>query len=68
MSEGVIDFVQPYEKGKIHSEVFTMSDQMVKVLIDQIKYVADEIMNLTFWDSVCDNKECEYCRLRQIAF
>lgn len=68
MKEGVIDFVEPDEKDQFHSEVFTISEDMEKVLIDQIKYVADEIMNLSFWDFKCDDKECEYCKLRNMAF
>lgn len=68
MTEGVIDFVEPDEKNQFHSETFTISDADEKVLIDQVKYVANEIMNLSFWNSRCDDKECEYCKLREIAF
>ncbi len=68
MKEGVIDFVEPDEKDKFHSETFIISEADEKVLVDQIKYVAGEITNLSFWDLRCDDKECEYCKLREIAF
>lgn len=68
MKEGVIDFVEPDEKDLFHSEVFAISEDMKKALIDQVKYVANEILSLTFWDTFCENKDCEYCKLRRMAF
>lgn len=68
MKEGVIDFVEPDEKDQFKSETFIISETEVKVLTDQIKYVANEILSLSFWDTKCDDKDCEYCKLREMSF
>ena len=68
MSEGVIDFVEPDSKGNFKSEVFQITQKEVKDLTDLIKDVADQIINLKFWDKKCDKKDCEYCKLAQITF
>lgn len=67
MQGGVIDFIEPDEKGRFRSEYFEISDQEVKVLEDQIKFVSNEIRNLDFWDRFCDDEECEYCELRRLT-
>jgi len=67
MKEGVIDFVEPDDKGKFHSEVFSISEAQVKELEGTIKFVARQIMNLEFWDSRCDDKNCPYCLLREMT-
>ncbi len=67
MQSGVIDFIEPDEKGQFKSELFTISDQEVKVLEDQIKLISEEIRNLDFWDQFCDDDECEYCELRRMT-
>lgn len=68
MSEGVIDFVEPDERGIFHSEVFAITEGNIKELEDQIKFVADQIINLKFWDQYCDKKDCEYCNLAKMVF
>lgn len=67
MVAGVIDFVEPDDRNRYKSEVFEISEQEVKVLEDQIKLVAKEIINLEFWDRFCETPECEYCQLRRLA-
>jgi DNA helicase-2/ATP-dependent DNA helicase PcrA len=64
MRTGVIDFVEPTEKGEYKREVFTIGDEEVMALEAQIKQVTDEILNLSFWDKRCGDKECLYCELR----
>jgi hypothetical protein len=66
MEEGVIDFVEPTEKGIYKSEAFIIKDEEVHALEDQIIQIADEIMSLSFWDRQCDDPECEYCQLRRL--
>ena len=68
MKEGVIDFVEPDEKGRFRDEVFTVSDKDVKELEELIKSVADQIINLKFWDQKCKDQNCEYCKLRNMVF
>ncbi len=67
MQGGVIDFIEPDEKGRFKSEYFEITDQEVKVLEDQIRFVSNEIRNLDFWDRFCDDEECEYCELRRLT-
>lgn len=68
MKEGIIDFVEPDDKERFHSEVFTISDKDVKEVEELIRQTADQIMNLKFWDKKCDDESCEYCRLAEMVF
>jgi hypothetical protein len=31
-----------------------------------VKRVGNEILNLAFWDTFCDDKDCEFCNLRKM--
>lgn len=68
MKEGVIDFVEPDEKGRFRSEVFVITDKDVEEVEKLIKFVADQIINLKFWDQKCLDETCEYCRLKEMVF
>jgi DNA helicase-2/ATP-dependent DNA helicase PcrA len=63
MVSGEVDFVEP-DKGKYKKEKFQITPAEIKDLEKEILRVADEILNLKFWDSKCDDKECRYCGLR----
>lgn len=64
MHTGIIEFVESAVDGDIKSESFTIEENEVKDLIQQIHIMKDSILNLTFWDTTCDDVDCEYCRLR----
>lgn len=64
MRSGVIDFVEPDEKGRYRREEFVVGPEEVAELEEVIKKSVDEILNLSFWDKKCDDEECEYCKLR----
>ncbi|MBI5147881.1 MAG: ATP-dependent helicase [Parcubacteria group bacterium] len=64
MAKGRIDFVEPDEKGRYRAEEFVITDGEAKELEDLIKKTAEEIRELKFWDRRCDDKECEFCALR----
>lgn len=68
MREGVIDFIEPDEKGRFKSEVFEISDKDVKDLEGVIVETADQIFNLKFWDQRCKDQTCEYCKLREMVW
>ena len=68
MKEGVIDFVEPNEKGHFKSEIFIITKEDVRELESIIKSVASQIINLTFWDEICEDKACEYCKLKAMVF
>ncbi len=66
MQSGMIDFVEPNDKGIYKREIFEITKEEVEDLKEQIKVVADEILNLSFWDKTCDNVDCPYCKLRKM--
>ena len=66
MKSGTIDFIEPGDNGKYHKEVFEINDKDVEELKLVIYRVADEILSLSFWDKRCDDKECEFCHLRDM--
>lgn len=66
MKEGVIDFMEPNDKGDYKKEAFEVTKENVAELEDLIKKIAEEIVTLSFWDKRCDDKDCDYCRLRAL--
>lgn len=66
MEFGMIDFIEPDEKGRYKKEVFEITDSDVKTLREQIDQVADDILNLKFWNTYCGERACEFCRLRRL--
>jgi DNA helicase-2/ATP-dependent DNA helicase PcrA len=67
MTEGVIEFVEPDEKGRIKSEKFILTNTEVEELKMLIRKSANEILTLSFWNTPCDADECEWCALRFTA-
>jgi hypothetical protein len=67
MDVGVIDFVEPDEKGVYHQERFPIEASDVGVLVEDIKRIADEIRTLSFWGKTCERRDCEYCALRSFV-
>lgn len=65
MVSGEIDFVEPDDKGHYHKERFEITGGEVIELKKLIEKTAKEVLGLTFWDSRCDDKKCEYCELRE---
>lgn len=68
MREGVIDFIEPDKKDRFRSEVFEVGDKDVKELEELIRFSADQIVNLKFWDQRCKDQTCEYCKLREMVW
>jgi hypothetical protein len=70
MQEGVIDFIEPDEKGRYRREIFSVTDEDVKKLEKTITGISNEIQSLSFWSAHCDPEKCDYCelvdRMRQI--
>ncbi len=65
MQNGVIEFVEPNDNYKYKREIFKIEKEETKDLLNKILEVGDEITNLSFWSQKCDDKKCEYCRLRE---
>lgn len=66
MKEGVIDFIEPDSNNKYKKEAFEVMKENVDELEEVIKKVAEEITSLSFWSNRCDDKDCEYCKLREL--
>ncbi len=66
METGVIDFVEPNEKGVVRQEEFVIKNEAVEALRLEIKRIVEEIETMSFWDTRCDDKGCEYCALRNM--
>ncbi len=66
MKTGIIDFIEPDDKGRYKQEVFEISLQEVKALETLIKEVAEKIMSFSFVNERCDRKDCKYCKLREM--
>lgn len=65
MTSGEIDFIEPEKRtGKFYKEKFIISNDDVRALEYKIQDVTAEILNLSFWDKRCQDKKCEYCKLR----
>lgn len=64
---GVIDFVEPDEKGRIKSEMFEIRNNNIDELVEEIRVVGDQILSLNFWDISCGEKDCQWCKLRRLV-
>ncbi|MGD1003483.1 MAG: ATP-dependent DNA helicase, partial [Minisyncoccia bacterium] len=65
MRDGVIQFIEPDERGTMHREEFAITPGEVKVLEKLVMDVAREILDLSFWNKGCHEKDCKYCELRK---
>jgi DNA helicase-2/ATP-dependent DNA helicase PcrA len=63
MLSGELDFIEPDAKGKFTKERFEVTDEEVEELKKLLQEKVGEIYNLNFWDKVCGEKDCEYCKL-----
>lgn len=64
MKSGEIDFIEPKKGGGYQKERFMIDTKTTEALMVQIYDVARQIANVSFWDDRCDDKNCEFCRLR----
>lgn len=65
MRDGVIQFVEPGDRGKPHREEFVIAPGEVKALEKLVMDVAREILDLSFWNKGCHEPDCRYCELRK---
>ncbi|MDP3989142.1 MAG: ATP-dependent DNA helicase [bacterium] len=64
---GEIDFIEPTDSGVYKKERFEIQDDEVKELADTIAKVGEEINTLSFWESRCEDKACEFCALGEVV-
>lgn len=61
--EGVLSFIEPDTKGKIHEEVFVITDEEIEELKSTLISVTKEIISGDFLKKPCDKNESDYCHL-----
>ncbi len=66
MKKGVLDFVEPTDSGLYKREEFEITTDEVAKLEEEIRRIGQEILSLSFWNKKCDDKACEWCRLRKV--
>lgn len=64
--EGVLSFVEPDSKGKIHEHSFIVTDEEIAVLKADIIRVAKEIVSGEFLNQPCDPVASQYCDLVEL--
>ncbi len=67
MASGIIDFIEPTESGAYRRYAFELSDDDVQKVSEEIKDATQKILNLSFWNDSCGDKDCEYCKLRKMS-
>lgn len=64
LAETVLEFLK-LKNGASSSLAFSFTTIEMAVFEEQINSVIHDILNLSFWNSYCDDNECEYCLLRK---
>lgn len=65
MSNGIIEFVEPNESGAYKREIFEITVKESDELLKRIIEVSNNIINLSFWNTKCDDRDCKYCKLSE---
>jgi hypothetical protein len=68
VDSGVIEFVEPDEKGNFKSEVFNLRDENFNTLKEDINNLVNSISSLDFFDKKCDEKDCEFCEMSKVLY
>jgi len=68
MVSGEFDFIEPNKKGEYKKESFSVSEKDVLELELLIKKISQEILSLEFLNKFCSDKDCQYCKLKRMAF
>jgi hypothetical protein len=61
-----LEFIEPDASGKTAVHDFDYDPEAVKELKTTIERVTGEIYTLSFWDTKCEDTDCEYCALREL--
>ncbi len=64
--EGLLSFIEPDDKGVIHEELFSITDEEIAELKEVIVSSVKEIISGEFLISPCDPKTSGYCHLAEM--
>jgi DNA helicase-2/ATP-dependent DNA helicase PcrA len=67
MTTGLIDFVEPDERGVYHREQFVITPEDTEALSILLEEKVAEILSFSFWNTTCEKKDCEFCALRKLT-
>ena len=65
MKDGVIQFIEPDDRGKMHREEFEITPGEVKVLEKLSDGCRARNSGSSFWNKGCHEPDCKYCELRK---
>ncbi|MDO8269919.1 MAG: ATP-dependent DNA helicase [Candidatus Levybacteria bacterium] len=65
MQSGIIEFVEPKDSGEYKREIFDISKEESEELLKEVIRVSKEIINLSFWNERCNDRKCDFCKLRE---
>ncbi len=60
---GLLSFVEADEKGKIHEEAYSITDEEISELKTEILRIVHEITHGAFLNAPCDSEKSDYCHL-----
>ncbi len=66
VEEGVIEFVEPDDKGRFKKESFDLKFQELDGLKNDINKMIKELLDLEFIDKKCEERGCEFCEMGEI--
>lgn len=61
--EGLLSFIEADERGRIHEEAYTITDEEMEALRKEIIQVVLEIAHGAFLNAPCDPAKSDYCEL-----
>jgi DNA helicase-2/ATP-dependent DNA helicase PcrA len=64
--EGLLSFIEADEKGKIHEELYIITDEEIEALTQDIIKIVNEITSGAFLTHTCDPEKSDYCTLVEI--
>lgn len=67
MQEGIIDFIEPDERGRMKREAFSITEEEVDEIAVLTERVAREIWTLAFVRRTCGESDCRYCKMRELT-
>ncbi len=62
-NEGLLSFLEADDRGKVHEEAYSITEEEIEDLTQEIVRVTQEIVHGTFLNQPCDPDKSDYCQL-----
>jgi DNA helicase-2/ATP-dependent DNA helicase PcrA len=66
VDEGIIEFVEPDDKGRFKKESFDLVSESLEGLKADINTMIKGLINLEFVEKKCDERGCEFCEMGEV--